>query len=215
MIIILWSSPSLPPAEHWKWDFREIKYDFALLALCRSHPILYRGRILGRNPDKSLKSFPPCKSQSPLQLCLEISISSNSRNLFTISRVQLKSIKKPQVWGNSRLCPETSTKLYVHELGFCSPLYIEKQKMWPFLRKWKCPNGCRMQILRNIFCTWDVSVRVRLPSKHYKLYWNVVKTIDFPLISKKIRWKSCNSWKKLEGRELLHTLLKDEKRKFF
>ncbi len=30
---------------------------------------------LGRNPDKSLKSFPPCYSQSPIQLCLEISIS--------------------------------------------------------------------------------------------------------------------------------------------
>jgi hypothetical protein len=41
-----------------------------------------RGRILGRNPDESLKSFPPCYSQSPLQLCLEISIPSNSRNLL-------------------------------------------------------------------------------------------------------------------------------------
>jgi hypothetical protein len=29
-----------------------------------------RGRILGRNPDKS-KSFPPCYSESSLQLCLE------------------------------------------------------------------------------------------------------------------------------------------------
>jgi hypothetical protein len=48
-----------------------------------------RGRILGHNPDKSLKGFPPCYSQSPLhstvQLCLEISISSNSRNLLCIS----------------------------------------------------------------------------------------------------------------------------------
>jgi hypothetical protein len=44
-----------------------------------------RGRILGRNPDKS---FPPCYSQSPLQLCLEISITSNSCFL-TVSRVQL------------------------------------------------------------------------------------------------------------------------------
>jgi hypothetical protein len=42
------------------------------------------------NPDKSLKSFPPCYSQSPLQLCLEIFISSNSRNLFSISTVQLR-----------------------------------------------------------------------------------------------------------------------------
>ncbi len=30
----------------------------------------------------SAKSFPPCYSQSPLQLCLENSISSNSRNLL-------------------------------------------------------------------------------------------------------------------------------------
>jgi hypothetical protein len=31
---------------------------------------------------KSLKSFSPSYLQSPLQLCLEISISSNSRNLL-------------------------------------------------------------------------------------------------------------------------------------
>jgi hypothetical protein len=39
------------------------------------------GRSLGRNPNNSLKSFPPCYSQSPPQHCLEIYISSNSRNL--------------------------------------------------------------------------------------------------------------------------------------
>ncbi len=38
--------------------------------------LLPRGQILGRNLGNSLESFPPC--QSPLQLCLEISISSNS-----------------------------------------------------------------------------------------------------------------------------------------
>ncbi len=27
-------------------------------------------------------------------------------------------IRKPQVWELSRLCPETSTILYVHEFGF-------------------------------------------------------------------------------------------------
>ncbi len=36
-----------------------------------------KGRIFGRNPDNCLKSFPSCYSQSPLQLCLEIFISSN------------------------------------------------------------------------------------------------------------------------------------------
>ncbi len=29
-------------------------------------------------------------------------------------------VRKPQVWELSRLCPETSTKLYVHEFGFRS-----------------------------------------------------------------------------------------------
>ncbi len=41
-----------------------------------------RGRILGRNIDKSLGSFPPCYSQSTLKFRREISISSNSRNLL-------------------------------------------------------------------------------------------------------------------------------------
>jgi hypothetical protein len=45
-------------------------------------PCLTRGRILGRNPDKSLKSFPPCYSQSHLQLCLSFLFLSNSRNLL-------------------------------------------------------------------------------------------------------------------------------------
>jgi hypothetical protein len=38
------------------------------------HSSQSRDRILGLNPDKSLKSFPPCYSQSTLQLCLEIYI---------------------------------------------------------------------------------------------------------------------------------------------
>ncbi len=70
-------------------------------------------------------------------------ISSNSRNLLHFTTVQLlsqchckgerrktwwktiplslwfkKSLQKPQFWELSRLCQETSTKLYVHELGF-------------------------------------------------------------------------------------------------
>jgi hypothetical protein len=46
----------------------------------------YGDRILGRNSDKSFKSFLPCYySQSPLQLCPEISISTKSRNLLCIS----------------------------------------------------------------------------------------------------------------------------------
>ncbi len=46
---------------------------------------LPQDRILGQNPVKSLTSFPPYYWQSPLQLCLEISFPSNSRNLLYIS----------------------------------------------------------------------------------------------------------------------------------
>jgi hypothetical protein len=47
-----------------------------------SYVLLSRGRILERNPGKSLQSFPTCYSQPPLQLCLEIYISLTSRNLL-------------------------------------------------------------------------------------------------------------------------------------
>ncbi len=35
-----------------------------------------------------------------------------------------KSIQKPQAWEPSRLCTETSTKLYFHEFGFCSGILL-------------------------------------------------------------------------------------------
>jgi hypothetical protein len=43
---------------------------------CAEDPVywMYRGQIRGQNPDTSLRCFPPCYSQSPLQLCIEISI---------------------------------------------------------------------------------------------------------------------------------------------
>ncbi len=122
--------------------------EFTTWALCAihclytSHP--YRGRILGRNPDKSLQSFSACYSQSPLQVCFEISISSNSRNflqflqfsycvLYTVKEKGRNPDRKPypltyglkihtETWELSRLCPETSTKLYVHEFGFSTRL---------------------------------------------------------------------------------------------
>jgi hypothetical protein len=105
--------------------------------------IYTRGRILGINPAKSPKSFPPCYSKSPLQLCLEISISSKSRNLFQFVQcitVHCKGERRktwqktahpslclrnpyrnPQVWELSGLCPITSKKLYIHKFGFCFP----------------------------------------------------------------------------------------------
>jgi hypothetical protein len=85
---------------------------------------------------KSLSVNPPCYSQSSLQLRLEISISSNLRNLlqFLHRRKEEKPDRKnyyPLSCGLrnryrnfqsgrklSRLCPETSMKMYFHEFGF-------------------------------------------------------------------------------------------------
>ncbi len=77
------------------WDFHTSdKLEFALVTLSASNVYCLRlswditmytksrRRSLRGNPDKSLQIFPPCYSKSPLQLCLEISISSNSRNLL-------------------------------------------------------------------------------------------------------------------------------------
>ncbi len=49
-----------------------------------------RGRILGRYPGKSLMSFPPFYSESPQQLCMEISISSTSYYFYRVSLYSVK-----------------------------------------------------------------------------------------------------------------------------
>ncbi len=80
--------------------------------LCSSEATVYdTGRFSFLRPnswtksDKSLTSFPPCYSQSPLQLGLKISISSNSRNLlqflqFSYRRKEekLKENHTPSLW---------------------------------------------------------------------------------------------------------------------
>jgi hypothetical protein len=69
------------------------------------------GRILGRNWDISLKSFPPCYLQSTL-------LTNCTHPPYWAKLVFKHWIRKSQVWELSRLCPETSAKLYVHEFGF-------------------------------------------------------------------------------------------------
>jgi hypothetical protein len=61
-----------------EYQSKNNSYELLCNVVCRKNTskpdfhvhLLYRGR----NPDKSLKSFPPCYSQSPLQLCPEIYI---------------------------------------------------------------------------------------------------------------------------------------------
>ncbi len=69
---------------------------------------------------RSLKSFPPCYSDTSTNGFY----SSPSPPPFSKSGLKLVCDlnivygRKPQVWELSRLCPEASTKLYVHEFGF-------------------------------------------------------------------------------------------------
>ncbi len=98
---------------------------------------LSRGRILGRNLDKSLSSLLLTVTSTTLpwdfyffKLTQPLTASSvyllntikekGGKPDRTLSLWFKKSIQKPQVWELSRLCPETFTKLFVHEFGFCS-----------------------------------------------------------------------------------------------
>jgi hypothetical protein len=69
-----------------------IQYYLTLLTLLYMYLPKSRGRILGRNPGKNLRSFPPCYSQSPLQLCLEVSISSDSHNLLQFLQISYSTL---------------------------------------------------------------------------------------------------------------------------
>ncbi len=82
--------------------------------------------ILGRNPDTSLKSFPPCYSQSPIQICFEIYISSNSRNLLQLLEFSYCKREKSKA--------RNFIESYGNEFGFCSDsfairLYGEKAQV--------------------------------------------------------------------------------------
>ncbi len=68
--------------------------------------------------DKSLKSFPPCYSQSPLLTDFIPPAPPPQQKWFETGLYCKHCIWKPKVWKLSRLHPETSTKSYVHEFGF-------------------------------------------------------------------------------------------------
>jgi hypothetical protein len=96
--------------------------------------------MLGGNPDKSLKSFPPCYSKSPLQLCLEFLFLESHATSYRFS-VQLrrrkeekggKTDRKPYLlpYGlrnpnrnlkseNSQDFAQKPQEMYVHEFGIC------------------------------------------------------------------------------------------------
>ncbi len=108
------------------------------------------GRILGRNWDKSLKSFPPSYSQSPLlRILLALLPPPLSKSDLKLVLWCKHCICKPQVWELSRLCLETS--LYVHEFGLCTlfdaPLHFSLVQLSP-LHPLSFPVYTRIQCVR-------------------------------------------------------------------
>jgi hypothetical protein len=95
-----------------------------------------RSRILGRNPDKSLKSFPPCYSLFLNSFDLRFLFLHTHATSYSFCKGERrKTDRKPyplhyglrNPFRNlkpvelSRFCPETSMNMYVHELGFRTP----------------------------------------------------------------------------------------------
>ncbi len=78
--------------------------------------------------------FPPCYSQSPLQLCLRftqpltVSVKEKGGKPYRKPYPLLHGLRNPYRNLKSelpRLCPETSTWLEVHEFGFCTRWFTE------------------------------------------------------------------------------------------
>jgi hypothetical protein len=116
--------PYLPPYGLWK-PYRNLKsensQDYAQ-ELQQNFMFMNSARGFLRpnswsNWDKSLKSFPPCYSQSPPLTDFTPSSPLSKRDLKLVCNVNIV-YWKPQVRELSRLCQEISTKLYVHEFGF-------------------------------------------------------------------------------------------------
>jgi hypothetical protein len=100
------------------------------------HDSAIRGRILGRNWDKKLKSFPPYYSQSLLLTDLVPPPLPILLKWFETDLQYTHCIQKPQAWELSRLCPEFSTKFYVYEFGF---RVRQVQRPYVFIDLWRVP----------------------------------------------------------------------------
>jgi hypothetical protein len=71
-----------------------------------------------RNWDNNLKSFPPCYSQSQSPVLYNRFPPPplpQAKVCWNLVCTCTHFLRKPQVWELLRLCPETSTKLYVHD----------------------------------------------------------------------------------------------------
>ncbi len=112
-----------------------------------------RGRILVRNPDKHLQSFPPCYSQSFLQLCLGISIFFKLTQPLIVSWVQLLHTVK-----------EKGGKILIenHPYGLASPYRnLKSENSWEYVHVQKSQRNCtfinstsgfRLIFIRSMLC---------------------------------------------------------------
>ncbi len=138
--ISLWGARTFLP--HWRQSTRIASLSSLLFY------IIYRwGRILRRNWDNSLKIFPPC-------YCI-----------FTSTYGFYSLPGKPQVWELSRLCPETSTKLCVHEFGFCSHPHDVNSENWERI------------LIESIIDAEKVPFHLKSRLLSWKVYMNTKKTM--------------------------------------
>ncbi len=123
-----WGGALVQAVRHFHWQVWPAPQGGADRYTVRTHTGT-EAEFLGEIRTKVLRVFLLAIHRS----CLEISISTAHATSYSfwVSYCKEKGgipptlwfkkyIQKPQVWELSRLCPETSTKFYVHEFGFCT-----------------------------------------------------------------------------------------------
>ncbi len=155
----------------WFFDSLHFPLTMQLSWFWKSHSLKCWGRILGRNIDKSPKNFPPCYSQSPLLTDLT-PLSKSGR--FGTGLSCKHCLRKPQVWL-SRLCPETSTKLYVmnpasghHQIRELWSIYMNYNVSNVFDTLW-IPGGFDLQNVK-LLLTPDIS-NTSAPDLHVYMFF--------------------------------------------
>ncbi len=109
-----------------------------------------RDRVLGRNPDKSVKSSPPCYTHSPLQLCLEIFISSNSHYLLQF----LQCVSVHPKGERRKTCQKSTPPFHWFKKPIQKQEYVKKPQ-----RNWMFMNSASVHIQRRVnygyLCEFD------------------------------------------------------------
>jgi hypothetical protein len=108
---------------------------------------------------RRLKSFPPCYLQSPLQLCLEISFTPNSRNLLQITQFStiqlLYTVKDKGGNPNRNLKPENSQDCAQRPQRNCTFMNSASGFFWETLLDYGVYTSVIREVThQQIYCTF-------------------------------------------------------------